>query len=114
LNHYAQLVEASVNRRRGSQYIRDMGSYWYTYYLAPSLNRSNHDWSDKWYDKRVNGHGHSLEKFIFPLNVAGNHWALAILHVGLRQVRVYDTMPADKRALEMVNPCLYEVDLCLI
>ncbi|KAF8539863.1 hypothetical protein BDD12DRAFT_73550 [Trichophaea hybrida] len=95
---YSRLVEASENRRRGIRTVVQMGSFWYTKHLGNYTK--DKDWPNKWYQKRAKGDENTIQQFHFVLNLGGDHWALAVLHPKLKELRVYDTLPRDKKKVE--------------
>jgi hypothetical protein len=98
---YSRLVEASENRRRGIRTVVQMGSFWYTKHLGNYTK--DKDWPNKWYQKRAKGDENTIQQFHFVLNLGGDHWALAVLHPKLKELRVYDTLPRDKKKVEQVS-----------
>jgi hypothetical protein len=98
---YSRLVEASENRRRGIRTVVQMGSFWYTKHLGNYTK--DKDWPNKWYQKRAKGDENTIQQFHFVLNLEGDHWALAVLHPKLKELRVYDTLPRDKKKVEQVS-----------
>jgi hypothetical protein len=99
---YSRLVEASENRRRGARVVVQMGSFWFTKHIGGNYTKDK-DWPTKWYQKRAKGDENTIQQFHFVLNVGGDHWALAVLHPKLKELRVYDTLPREKNKVEKVS-----------
>ncbi|KAF8533030.1 hypothetical protein BDD12DRAFT_867367 [Trichophaea hybrida] len=100
LNGYLRLVEASENNRRGARVMADMGSFFYSKYLLEHTERKDKHWADRWYRERVKDDGPTIEQFHFVLHLGDDHWALAVLHPRLKELRVYDTFPMNKKEVQ--------------
>jgi hypothetical protein len=101
INAYLQLVAASENRRQGKQTVVTMNSFFYALQSGKSDKMGIS--IAKWLQKRVGDPG-VVEQLLVPLHLK-YHWALAVLHPKLQQMKVYDSLPttAGKRDLEVVR-----------
>jgi len=102
---YLTMVVNHENRLRGKQVAIALESF----FFEKLRGKEGYDGVRKWTAKLLNivGGIKDLERILIPLHLDENHWALAVMHLPERQIRLHDSLQIKTRTNVVLKVCWY-------